>query len=514
MSFSRKVKDEVLVSSARHCCVCHRFKGIKIEVHHIIPKEQGGLDTIENAIPLCFDCHSDAGHYYAQHPKGTKFSTSELGKHRDKWFKIVERNQIPLKKENQIHARYLITKEFEVIQEFAKRDLSRFPIQNAVAIENESINLFKSLFSKQTFRRVDIENIVSLGFEDYIHKYPDASTVQAKEGEHRHFYHQRIPSKEDIESHLASDGLSSFLLRNQVPSRKIAKVLTCFEDECAGNGSFEEVFIQRPLYFRFLALTNISGEYLRLKELLSKSLDGILYSESQQGDNKKLAFPPTFLEPNQSVIIPLGMFLSDFDDLEKSLDFTMVNEISGDRSIVLEHVFSGKHQNIEYLGKNYFPSSLTYETSKVICSEEIHEFNFQNIYWIDGFWNCGSCPHLFYRLKTQDLIYKGEILRERPGVSSEISFYIPQNVFGVLIAELEHETSFIKIIERNGVNIIVDKELNKGEQIKIDVSPFDHIRIKGYYLVKSESFKILSVFEKMKLISEFKNMCNREQVLL
>ena len=78
MGFPSKIREDIFVKSARHCCVCHRYKGIKVEIHHILPKKQGGEDTFENAISLCFDCHSDAGHYFAGHPKGSKFSPEEL----------------------------------------------------------------------------------------------------------------------------------------------------------------------------------------------------------------------------------------------------------------------------------------------------------------------------------------------------------------------------------------------------------------------------------------------------
>lgn len=90
MGFSKKIIEECMVKSARCCCVCHKHKGLNIEVHHIIPKEQGGSDTEDNAIALCFDCHADAGHYHAKHPKGTKLSPSELKKHKKNWYRIVE----------------------------------------------------------------------------------------------------------------------------------------------------------------------------------------------------------------------------------------------------------------------------------------------------------------------------------------------------------------------------------------------------------------------------------------
>lgn len=94
MSFSQKIKDEIFVKCARHCCVCRKPKGLNIEVHHIAPKMKGGQDTFENAIALCFDCHADAGHYFAGHPKGSKLSPNELIKHKEDWFKIVQKNKI------------------------------------------------------------------------------------------------------------------------------------------------------------------------------------------------------------------------------------------------------------------------------------------------------------------------------------------------------------------------------------------------------------------------------------
>jgi hypothetical protein len=47
-------------------------------------------DTLENCIPLCFECHAEVGSYNAEHPKGRKFSPAELGKHRDAWFAQVK----------------------------------------------------------------------------------------------------------------------------------------------------------------------------------------------------------------------------------------------------------------------------------------------------------------------------------------------------------------------------------------------------------------------------------------
>jgi len=86
VSFPIAVSERVLVTTGRHCALCHKFCGIKIELHHIKPSADGGLDSFENCIPLCFDCHADMRTYDFKHPKGKKYTESELIAHRDSWY--------------------------------------------------------------------------------------------------------------------------------------------------------------------------------------------------------------------------------------------------------------------------------------------------------------------------------------------------------------------------------------------------------------------------------------------
>ncbi|MFA6008501.1 MAG: HNH endonuclease [Desulfobacteraceae bacterium] len=83
MPFLPKVKEDVIVACGRCCAICHKFCGLKIEVHHIIEESNGGENKFENAIPLCFDCHADMRSYDHKHPKGNKYTDSELLRHRD-----------------------------------------------------------------------------------------------------------------------------------------------------------------------------------------------------------------------------------------------------------------------------------------------------------------------------------------------------------------------------------------------------------------------------------------------
>lgn len=90
MPFSEKVKKDAMIACGRSCCVCHKFCGAKMEVHHIIAQYEGGSDDFENAIPLCFDCHAEVKAYNEKHPKGIKFSPNELKTHRDNWYKTIK----------------------------------------------------------------------------------------------------------------------------------------------------------------------------------------------------------------------------------------------------------------------------------------------------------------------------------------------------------------------------------------------------------------------------------------
>src|SRR5437016_6450420 len=96
MPFNRNQIGELLAACHRRCCICHRFCGVKIETDHIRPSANGGSDDIDNAIPVCFDCHAEIHSYNDQHPRGRKFLPAELRMHRDQWLEICRSNPATL----------------------------------------------------------------------------------------------------------------------------------------------------------------------------------------------------------------------------------------------------------------------------------------------------------------------------------------------------------------------------------------------------------------------------------
>lgn len=77
MAFSESVKHEVKVKSDFSCCVCHEKD---VHIHHIISQAEDGPDTIDNAAPLCPNCHDRFG--------GNPLKSKFIRETRDYWYEV------------------------------------------------------------------------------------------------------------------------------------------------------------------------------------------------------------------------------------------------------------------------------------------------------------------------------------------------------------------------------------------------------------------------------------------
>jgi len=90
--FQEADKIKLLLWCDRHCCLCGRACGTDIEIAHINEKGPGEID---NAIPLCYDCHARIGHYNRQHPRGNKYKPEELKARREQVYEQHTRTLVP-----------------------------------------------------------------------------------------------------------------------------------------------------------------------------------------------------------------------------------------------------------------------------------------------------------------------------------------------------------------------------------------------------------------------------------
>lgn len=80
MDFTEQTKKDVKEKSAFRCCRCQK---ISIEVHHIVPQKEGGSNEIDNAAPLCSNCHNDFGDNLTRR--------KEITQMRDWWYEQVKK---------------------------------------------------------------------------------------------------------------------------------------------------------------------------------------------------------------------------------------------------------------------------------------------------------------------------------------------------------------------------------------------------------------------------------------
>lgn len=91
-AFREEDKVRILLWCDRHCCLCGKSCGTNIEIAHIDAK---GPREIDNAIPLCFECHTNTGHYNREHPRGNKYRADELKSRREQVYEQHTRLLVP-----------------------------------------------------------------------------------------------------------------------------------------------------------------------------------------------------------------------------------------------------------------------------------------------------------------------------------------------------------------------------------------------------------------------------------
>lgn len=86
MDFPESVKLEAKKKAHYACVWCQRTEYF-VEVHHIVAQENGGPSTLDNAAPLCPQCHTHIG----PNPEMRK----QLRERRDWWWAECERRSMP-----------------------------------------------------------------------------------------------------------------------------------------------------------------------------------------------------------------------------------------------------------------------------------------------------------------------------------------------------------------------------------------------------------------------------------
>jgi hypothetical protein len=74
--------------------LCEKQCSTNIVIHHI-EQEGKNLSDIDNAIPLCLECHGKIKSYDPNHPIGTKYKVKEIKTRRDQIYEKYTRHLVP-----------------------------------------------------------------------------------------------------------------------------------------------------------------------------------------------------------------------------------------------------------------------------------------------------------------------------------------------------------------------------------------------------------------------------------
>lgn len=493
MPFSPEVRNEALVRAARHCCVCHRWKGVRVEVHHIIQEADGGPNTVDNAIALCFDCHADAGHYNPRHPKGTKFSPQELRLARERWYAIVERGPIQTPAEpTALYCRYLLCREYEAIREVSGGNLADCPVANAFLVRTPVLNFLAAAVrlhpEKYRLPRQWGESYQSES--DYLLDFPQAvKTMDSFEHGQQWLEYQRVPSLDELREKLAP---RDYPTRVQIDAgwspAQICDV-RAFTDGC-GNVLLQEEYRLRSLWALYLVATNDSERRVRFLSLKGQA-DGkesatsiVGLAESRTLSSIVVECPAAEVPPGSSVVFPVMTILGPIGDAADEALWSHESEV----------VQSGQYQTLSH---SAFPNldirecygwgpiirspKIRYVDNGVEQVQDVHEFDLTNVYVQDRYWAMGSCPHIFAITADGEIRYLGELFAGPQATVQEISLHLKMDVMTLVIAELEDEITTIHHVKKNGLRLLKGIDLDKGRYIALSVAGGDVLTIVGSY---------------------------------
>jgi len=491
--FTRDVREEALVLAARHCCVCHRYRGVHIEVHHIKPEEEGGPSDLDNAIVLCFDCHSEAGHYNPRHPRGTKFSRPELKKHRDRWHEIVLQNQIPSPAEAiSLLTRYLVCKDMRVLGDICAGQFNEIPVTTPRTVPNAVLAFHNHVLrgSAEKNRPLTVYGPAFRSKEEIIASRGCTILWDSQDIFSQSFAAVWQPTAEDVDSVASQDTLTRCLLYEQVSANELFSAGAEW-NECAG-GYVGATYRLRPIWTVYLAVTNMDERLLTLQSVTGSTFqpDGYAYrpysGRSTERATATIPLPAAALPKGATAVIPIATVLGPLegDLLSRTEVWSREEKHGADGAIrTFEHAdLSPLAGMVHLIGPHLLPKYLECALGGDMVRQDLHELDLTNLYCLDRYWMGGSCPFLFWLDRNHGVKCAGELFDGDPGVLRTLSVRIPADASTAIIAELEHEVTTLHYVAVDGVIRLRHLGLAEGQWVDLSVSSGKRLEICGSYL--------------------------------
>jgi len=446
-----------------------------------------------------------------------------IGLARDTWNRAVVENKIqpPLDATNAIHCSYLISQSYDSTLAVFNRNLEHLLIKNFLLLENSVYDFWKyGLIGKQMLYDSFQGSRTYNSSEEYLRLFPDTlvtydhrSEISGLAGS---FHAQRIPTKDEMLSYGDELNVINRYTVTNAPDLSRHVLIGAYTESC-GEDDHEiyESISFRPTWFTLFRIENISNEPIRLKRLLcALGNEGIAPFTTRVNDSNPVAqqLPDMALKPNQSILIPL-FFLKqpreiNYNQTEETALERVGQEFQRTYSIMN---FDFPASSFDVIGPRIDVLEVEYQIGDELYSVQSHELDFRRVYTMNGQWQCGSCPHLFFKRNGQ-LKHYCELFTKIPSEFETVTFTVPEGVSEIIIAEIEYETTMLDFIEINGVRVLGPSIMNQGDHYEFKVNRGDKVDLRGLYISNWSSRSFEAQQTRRTLIDKFLSSYNHRAV--
>ena len=386
-----------------------------------------------------------------------------------------------------LQCNYYVCESYDQLVEISKGDLSKFPIENPLLIENSILNSLNIIVKAHphNYRYASELGPNFSNTKEYIKKYPSSRKSNKHDGKYSYFQRVRVATLKELKSIIHVDGILKLMMLYKRPSKEISLV-GCYEDGGCGDTdiTIQEEYLFRKVWCVFLTIKNIHNKPISLLHLNGKLTRNSGFNPliSQSDSEDVIELPKTPLSANSTVIIPIAILLPPLYALDREEHSSIMTNDWQERVQIVKYE-TIKNDNLKdflTFNKQIIPNTISFKKNGRTYTHNIHSFDLTNMYTIDRQWRCGSCPHLF--LQSDHLYYERELLAHCESIVGKDSFIVPSNIHTLFIAEIEDEITEIEIIKINGQIYKSNLILHTSDFIKIPVNPGDIIELIGKYI--------------------------------
>ena len=382
------------------------------------------------------------------------------------------------------HARYLVCDSIHLLTRL-REELESVPTENRAFIFENNVSDFWVAATKLPNAELPTrEESPETSLQEYLRDYPEA---HVEYDDSPYFSTTRPLRAEELEFIRKGSSLQSLMIEHGIDpsvfSVDAGRSALCGTDDSEFSSSVSThpiwgVLLEVVVGEGFLPLTHATGRRRDKLDVAS------LVSAFADAPPITVSLPKMQLRASQSLLVPV------FTLVPPTLDFivpTGTVERSASRfgeyfSLHSVEIESARPE-LQVWGPGWIPSSITYRTDGAHEQRaDIHEFDRQLLIHMGQHWQMGSCPHLFGIDGNSHAMYVGSpFLAGGAVVDQTFETVVSCGIQGMILAELEHEETFIREITVDGVRVAEDLVLREGEQFEFDVHEGGVVAISGFY---------------------------------